>query len=220
MNKNIKDIFRKIDNDSSKTINKNEFFAMFKTMGIDLTKDQSDQIFGTIDFDNTGTLSEPELQADFEKVIRNDINQLIYEQKSVKRLQEASDINMDFGIDHLMSGEHKTSQLITRIEILNAKNTQLQKRIEHQQKIMKNVEENAFLAENQRLDLEKSNEDLLIKNIEQQEEIDTLKTKANSTIPKENYQQLMQEREKLIEDLTSMRAGMLSYKKMTEVIAE
>ena len=79
MNKNIKDIFRKIDNDGSKTINKNEFFAMFKTMGIELTKDQSDQIFGTIDFDNTGTLSEPELQADFEKVIRNDINQLIYE---------------------------------------------------------------------------------------------------------------------------------------------
>lgn len=60
----------------------------------------------------------------------------------------------------------------------------------------------------------------MIKNIEQQEEIDMLKTKANSTIPKENYQQLMQEREKLIEDLTSMRAGMLSYKKMTEVIAE
>lgn len=60
----------------------------------------------------------------------------------------------------------------------------------------------------------------MIKNIEYQEEVDNLKTKANSTIPKENYQQLVQEREKLIEDLTSTRAGMLSYKKMTEVIAE
>lgn len=31
---------------------------------------------------------------------------------------------------------------------------------------------------------------------------------------------MLMEREKLIEDLTSTRAAMLSYKKMTEVIAE
>lgn len=85
---------------------------------------------------------------------------------------------------------------------------------------MQNLEENERLVDQQRDDLEKSNEDLMIKNIEMQEEIDLLKTRANSTIPKENFQQLVQEREKLIEDLASTRSGMLSYKKMTEVIAE
>lgn len=60
----------------------------------------------------------------------------------------------------------------------------------------------------------------MIQKIEYQEEIDTLKLRQNNTISKENFQQIMQEREKLIEDLTSTRAAMLSYKKMTEVIAE
>jgi hypothetical protein len=46
---------------------------------------------------------------------------------------------MDYGIDQILKGEHKTSQLMTRIEILTAKNTSLQKRLEHSALVTKNI---------------------------------------------------------------------------------
>lgn len=109
---------------------------------------------------------------------------------------------------------------MTRNEILTAKINLLQKKFEHKALIVKNIEDNALLNEKQRLDLEQLNETLTTEKIELAHEIARLKDKLQNSITKNNFNQLQKEREKLIEDLTSTRAAMLSYKKMTEFIAE
>lgn len=129
---------------------RDELFAMFKNMRLQMTKEQSDQIFSSIDFDNSGRISMPEIQADFQKVVSKEIADLIYEQKSIQRLAEAERKDtqaMDYGIDQILKGEHKTSQLMTRIEILTAKNTSLQKRLEHSALINNNIQQNCLAAE-------------------------------------------------------------------------
>lgn len=123
---------------------------MFQGMRLEMTRAQSDQIFSSMDFDRSGTLSLPEIQADVQKVCGKNIEDLIYEQKTVQRMQAAEQkdkMSLDYGIDHILKGEHKTSQLMTRIEILTAKNTSMQKRLETQEKIKRNIEENARSSE-------------------------------------------------------------------------
>ena len=90
------------------------------------------------------------MQADFEKVVRKDIEDLIYEQKTLKRIQLAEDqraVSQDVEIDEFMKADHKKSQLITQNEKLNAKLEQMQKRFEHQQSILKNLQENSQATE-------------------------------------------------------------------------
>ena len=59
--KSLRDMFRRVDEDGSREINAEELFTMFKLMKLDITRHQSDQIFSTMDFDNSGSISEPEL---------------------------------------------------------------------------------------------------------------------------------------------------------------
>ena len=59
--KSLRDMFRRVDEDGGREITTDELFTMFKNMKLDITRHQSDQIFSTMDFDNSGTISEPEL---------------------------------------------------------------------------------------------------------------------------------------------------------------
>lgn len=67
---------------------------------------------------------------------------------------------------------------------------------------------------------EKGQERLTIENIELKAEIEQLKDKVSRSILKSDFEQMSVERERLLEDLTSTRAAMLSYKKLTETVAE
>ena len=67
---------------------------------------------------------------------------------------------------------------------------------------------------------EKGQERLIIENIELKAEIEQLKDKVSRSILKSDFEQMSVERERLLEDLTSTRAAMLSYKKLTETVAE
>jgi Ca2+-binding EF-hand superfamily protein len=110
--KSFRDLYRHADEDGCRDLNREELFTMFKKMSLSLTRDQSDQIFSTMDFDNNGTISEPELQADFQKVVSKSIEDLIYEQKSLRKLQEAEarrEIDFNAGVEGFMQGEHKVS---------------------------------------------------------------------------------------------------------------
>lgn len=110
--KTFRDLFRHADEDGCRDLNREELYTMFKKMSLDLTKEQSDQIFSTMDFDGNGTISEPELQADFQKVVSKSIEDLIYEQKSLRKLQEAEarrEFDFNQGVEGFMQGEHKVS---------------------------------------------------------------------------------------------------------------
>ena len=77
----MRDLFRKIDEDHCGHLDTNELFEAFKKMNLSITKEQCDQIFSSMDFDNSGSISEPELIADFNKVVSKTLDDLIYEQK-------------------------------------------------------------------------------------------------------------------------------------------
>lgn len=103
------------------------------------------------------------------------------------RLQEKEaqqEIEFTQEIGGLIKGEHKVSQLLTKIEILTAKNHSLQKKFEHKALIVKNIEDNASLNEKQRLDLEQQNDTLTSDTIELKHEITSLKTKLQNCISK------------------------------------
>lgn len=68
--------------------------------------------------------------------------------------------------------------------------------------------------------LEDVNEKTKVENITLKAEIAVLKDQLEQRIKKEDFQSLKTSQERLTEELTSTRAAMLSYKKMTEMIAE
>jgi len=175
-----------------------------------------------MDFDNSGTISEPELIADFNKVVSKTLDDLIFEQKQLKKIQtfDKHEADIQYNIDGLLQGEHKIDNLKTRIEILTAKNNSLQKKFDHRNAIVKNIEENQRREELARLEAEDLNDRLRTENIELKTKVNNLEIRVQNTIEKKNFESIMTEKEKLLEDLTSTRAAMLSYKKMTEVIAE
>lgn len=82
----LRELFRKIDEDRCGDLDAKELYTMFKKMNLEITKEQSDQILSSMDFDNSGSISEPELIADFNKVVSKTLDDLIYEQKQLKKI--------------------------------------------------------------------------------------------------------------------------------------
>ena len=61
----LRDLFRAVDDDHSFQIDVNELFDAFKAMKMDITQKETEQIFFSVDFDGSGTISMPEFKADF-----------------------------------------------------------------------------------------------------------------------------------------------------------
>ena len=73
----IRDLFKLVDNDGNCELDVDELFSMMTQMRLNVSRAQTQQIFDSIDFDGGGTISLPEFQADFNDVIRNDLEDLI-----------------------------------------------------------------------------------------------------------------------------------------------
>lgn len=73
----MNELFKKIDNDKSNTIAPNELHQMFKDMQQPVTLKQSVEIFESIDFDGSGSVTMPEFMSDFKMVCFTDIEELI-----------------------------------------------------------------------------------------------------------------------------------------------
>ena len=53
-----------------------------------MTSQDVDQIFDSMDHDNSGTLSLPELQADFNDICRNSLEDILMEERHKRRVAE------------------------------------------------------------------------------------------------------------------------------------
>ena len=156
----------------------------------------------------------------FQRCLRNGATAFKLGKEVERALIVENEADIQYNIDGLLQGEHKIDNLKTRIEILTAKNNSLQKKFDHRNAIVKNIEENQRREELARLEAEDLNDRLRTENIELKTKVNNLEIRVQNTIEKKNFESIMTEKEKLLEDLTSTRAAMLSYKKMTEVIAE
>ena len=92
---------------------------------------------------------------------------------------------MIYNVDGL--GDHKIGNLKTRIEILNAKITSLQKRYDHRNSIVKNIEENFHREERQRLEAERINDELRTEVIKLKSKVNQLEQKVKNTIQKTDF---------------------------------
>ena len=73
----IRSLFKIVDVDGSCELDVDELFSMMTSMRLKVSRAQTQQIFDSIDFDGGGTISLPEFQADFNDIIRNDLDTLV-----------------------------------------------------------------------------------------------------------------------------------------------
>lgn len=119
-----------------------------------------------------------------------------------------------------MKNEVKVERLRTKVEILNEKIAQMQSKFSTHGEIVFNYQQNERIQHEKISVLEDVNEKTKVENITLKAEIAVLKDQLEQRIKKEDFLSLKTSQERLTEELTSTRAAMLSYKKMTEVIAE
>lgn len=128
--KSLKSLFSTVDVDQSDEIDLVEFTAMFVKMGVkDLTPQEAEHLFLSIDFDLSGKVTYPEFVADFDHFVSNDIDTLIREERekgnSDKVPEREGAPTMDFakGLSYGVGGGRlsKEAEMNTKIEILKAK---------------------------------------------------------------------------------------------------
>lgn len=74
-------LFKKVDTDNNNIIDLQEFKAMFVEIKIKLTDAELQNMFSSIDFDMSGSLSFPEFITDFNKTIKNETSTLLMLEK-------------------------------------------------------------------------------------------------------------------------------------------
>lgn len=132
LNKDIKDIFAL---ENLREMSPGQLHKLFTNMQLEMTCQQAEQIFSSIDFDRSGFISLPEFQADFQRVVRTSIGDLLLEQRNLQKLralEDKRDNDYNIAIDQFVNGGSKEVQLRTKVEIINAKNSSLQKKLDHQ----------------------------------------------------------------------------------------
>lgn len=148
--KDVRFLFNKIDNDGCKNLTQDEFFSMFKGMGIKhISREESNAIFSSMDFDSCGEISLPEFQADFNRVVHSSLDKLMFEARQFAKIAKADedDREIDFNVAFKDSDKEKikVDRLRTKVEILNAKIQQMQNREERRNEIVFNYQRNEQL---------------------------------------------------------------------------
>lgn len=193
----------------------------------EVSKTECNQIFRSIDFDESGTVSLPEMISDFKTVVASDVEDLVREEK--QRAQLAAQVGVGNEMAHgaygagaasMTGAQHQEIQLQTRIDILQAREKQLTKKLETNLMILHNAEKSLSYQQRQYNVLEKSWDTLTVTNYELKDRILFLENEAKNSIKKDDAMSLSTMNEKLLTDLTETRAAMLSYKNMSMVIAD
>lgn len=103
---------------------------------------------------------------------------------------------------------------------MQARERQLQRKIDTQMRILQNSEKSIHFLQAQYDQAEQQLNDITVTNYEMKERIIYLENELKTCIRKDNAEALEAQNERLLTELAETRAGMLSYKNMTMVIAE
>jgi Ca2+-binding EF-hand superfamily protein len=211
------------DEGSEPGLDRGDIWTMFQKMGLAdrLTKQESDEIFASIDFDNSGDISLPEFKADFDDYLARTENQIMMEMRAKQQMQEQEERYEKYGQDQFMNqyaGHDKEVVQQMRIDSLKEREKGLYKKIETQQRILANSEKSTA-------DLMLTNDTLMKKDAartvqayDQKAELAVLRKQNENSCSKDEYHKLQEDKTKLITELTETRAAMLSYKSMCGVI--
>lgn len=92
------------DDGSAPGLDSGDLWTMLQKMGFAdrLTRQESDQIFASIDFDNSNDISLPEFKADFDDYLARTENQIMLEMRA-KQQQQAQELRYEkYGQEHGM----------------------------------------------------------------------------------------------------------------------
>ena len=157
----VRSLFKIVDVDGSAELDVDEVFSMFTSMRLNVNRTQCQQIFDSLDFDGSNSVSLPEFQADFNDVIRNDLETLLranQQENSAQMNEGGFDAFSLVDTMNLPTSEAKEIAMQNKIDRLSAKEKRLQKRLADMFMIMNNSEQSCAQFQQLNNGLEKENE--------------------------------------------------------------
>ena len=202
----LSEAFAAFDKNHDGRISKREFIDVFREMGVNLTKEQTDELWNSMNSDRDGFISYVEFVAQFRSSTREAETQAILEEANKSALIDYS--------------THNFAKDKNRQALLEAREQAAQLKADRYQARMKSLEDNLTEGEKRISMLELKNLELLKKYQVAREEEAEMKSKLVNCVSKLEAENLKQNNEKLQKELAEARAAMNTYKSLVGVSSD
>ena len=157
-------------------------------MQLDISSQQSVAVFDSIDFDGNGEISLPEFVSDFKMVCASSLEELIREEH--QKAQNNQKASMAGVASVVPKGVMNEIQMQTKVDIMQARERQLQRKIDTQMRILQNSEKSIHFLQAQYDQAEQQLNDITVTNYEMKERVIYLENELKTCIRKDNAEAL------------------------------
>lgn len=200
----MSEAFASFDKNHDGRISKSEFTQVFREMGVNLTREQLDELWNSMNSDRDGFVSYVEFVNQFKSSNREQETQAIIEEASKVSAVSTSNFAKDRNRQALLEAREQAA-------LLKADRYQVR---------MKSLEDNLTESEKRISLLELKNLEMIKKYQLAREEETEMKIKLVNCISKAEAENLKQNNEKLQKELAEARAAMNTYKSLVGVSSD
>lgn len=200
----LSEAFSSFDKNHDGRISKSEFTQVFREMGVGLTREQVDELWGSMNSDKDGFVSYVEFVSQFKSSNREAETQAIIEEADRNAVMSTTGFNKDRNRQALLEAREQAALL----------------KADRYQGRMKSLEENLTESEKRISMLELKNLEFMKKYQIAREEEAELKIKMVNCVSKAEAENLKQNNEKLQKELAEARAAMNTYKALVGVSSD
>jgi calcium-binding protein CML len=200
----LSEAFASFDKNHDGRISKSEFIDVFREMGVSLTKDQTDELWNSMNSDRDGFISYVEFVSQFRSSNREAETQAIIEEANRASRIDTTSFSKDKNRQALLEAREQAAQL----------------KADRYESRMKSLESNLSESEKRISMLELQNLELLRKYQLVREEEAEIRVKLVNCISKAEGENLKQNNEKLQKELAEARAAMNTYKALVGVSSD